>query len=302
MWFRNLILYRLDSGFDIDPEQLAEQLSTHAFHPCGPLAASSHGWVPPLGRLGSELTHSAAGRTLICARHEERLLPAAVVREALEQRVEEIENQQARSVGRKERQQLKDEITFELLPKAFTRSRRNYAYIDTKQGWLVVDASSPKRAEELLSLLRESLGKLPARLPQTHLSPTVVMTEWLTGDRQSGLFEPLDECELRDPQEEGGVVRCRNQPLFGDEIATHLEAGKRVTRLAVRWDERLNFLLTDDLTIKRLRFEDMVNDELEQLDDSDELAMFDARFALMGLELARLLPALLEAFGGESEE
>ena len=166
----------------------------------------------------------------------------------------------------------------------------------------MVDAASAKRAEELLSLLRQSIGSLPARLPQTRQSPGVVMTEWLSGDRPSGSFEPLDECELRDPQDEGGVVRCRHQELFSDEIGGHLEAGKQVARLAVRWDERINCVITNDLAIKRLRFEDVVNDELEHLDSGDQLALFDARFALMTLELARLLPALLEAFGGEGEE
>jgi recombination associated protein RdgC len=301
MWFRNLQIYRLSGTFDYSPEALAKALEDDSFTPCGSLTMSSFGWVPPLGRHGTALTHAAAGRILLCARKEEKLLPATVIREQVTERSALIEEQQARSVGRKERQQIKDDVVFELMPKAFSRSTFTFAYIDPQAGWLVVDATTPSKAEELLAMLRRGVGKLKAQPPVLKQAPATVMTRWLAGEAPSGRFEPQDECELRDPAEEGGIVRCRHQDLQADEMHSHLRAGKQVTRLAVTWDERISCVLGADLTIKRLRFEDVVTEELEQLEGDDEVALFDAQFALMTLELQRFFPALLNAFGGEDE-
>jgi len=162
-----------------------------------------------------------------------------------------------------------------------------------------VDATSAKKAEELISLLRRSLERFPVAPPATRTSPAAVMTHWLTGDMPPGVFEPQDQCELRESGEEGSVIRCRRQDLAADEVLKHIEAGKQVVKLAVVWNERLSCVLGDDLAIRRLRFEDVVTEELDELDGDDEAAAFDAQFALMTGELSRFLPSLLEAFGGE---
>ncbi len=299
MWFRNLQLYRLTAPFTLDPEQLHNSIEAHAFRPCGALDMSSYGWVAPLGRRADTLTHAAGGRILLCARKEEKVLPAAVIREKLTERAAAIEEAEARPLGRKRRMELKDEITLELAPKAFTRSTLTFAYIDPQNGLIVVDAATAKKAEELLSLLRRDLGSLPAYpLSATH-APGTVMTHWLQGTLSATGFELMDECELREPGEEGGIVRCRRLELDSDEVRTHLDAGKQVTKLAVRWDERIRCVLDSDLSIKRLRFEDVVTEELDDLDSADEAALFDAQFALMTLELERFIPAVITAFGGE---
>lgn len=302
MWFRNLHIYRLTVPFSLSPEQLAEEIQEQAFRPCGSLENSSYGWVSPLGRNSEALTHAANGRILLCARREEKVLPASVVRERVGEKAAQIEAEQQRPVGRKKRLELRDEITLELLPRAFTRSSLTYAYIDPQAGYIVVDAASLKKAEELMSLLRKGLGRLSAFPIATQQQPALVMSRWISGEVDSTPFLAQDECELREPGEEGAIVRCRRIALDSEEVQNHLEAGMQVTRLAVSWDERLRCVIDNTLAIKRLRFEDVVAEELAYLDDADEAAVFDAQFALMTLELARFIPALVNAFGGENEE
>lgn len=297
MWFRNLMIYSLDGDLDLSPERLESALSANAFTPCGGLQAQSLGWVSPLGRDGATLTQVTDGRILVCLRREERLLPAAVIREALEERVAEIEARESRDVSRKEKTQLRDEIQLDLLPRAFTRSSRIFAYLDPVERWLVVDSASANRAEELVSLLRESLGSFPARPLKTADAPAALMTAWL----QQGApidFELQDECELRAAGEEGGVVRCRRQALDSEEIATHLAAGKAATRLALEWKERIGCVLGEDLVIRRLRFLEGVQDGADNLEAADPAARLDADFALMALELRAFIKALLEVLGG----
>ena len=301
MWFKNIRAYRLTSPFTLSPEQLGEQLAQRGFEPCAKSQALSLGWTPPLGVENGELVHAAAGRLLVKLKREEKLLPSTVVRELLEEKISEIEQGQARKVYRKERLNLKDEIIQDCLPRAFTRSTSVYAYIDTRTNWVFVDAASANRAEELLNLLRDCIGSFPVLLPQVNNAPVAVMTGWLLHRSLPEDFELGDECELREPGEEGGVVRCRGVDLLSEEVETHLHAGKQVARLSLGWDERLQLVLAEDLCLRRLRFADELMKENEDLPEDDEAARLDADFALMADAIGGLQERIITVFGGEAE-
>lgn len=300
MWFKNLRFYRLLSDPGLSPEQLDEKMDEFRHRPCGSLEPATFGWVPPLGRHGRMLTHAVDGRVMVCARKEEKILPPSLVRERLGEQVAELEEAEHRRVGRKERERLREELMHDLLPKALTRSNLTYAYIDARGGWIVVDAASAKRAEELLSLLRNSIGSLPVRPVTVTQPPEAIMTGWLAGESVPEGFEIGGECELRDPADDA-VVRCRHQNLFGEEIETHLQAGKRVAKLALEWREQITFVLDTDVVLRRVRFDDELQGESVDASE-DELSRFDTDLALMARELDRLLAELLEAFGGLNED
>lgn len=304
MWFKNLYLFRLTQPLELDHHGLNAALEHTPFQPVGKAVPFSYGWSAPLGRHGNELCHTVGPYSMICAKKEERLLPSSVLNEQLAEKVQQIEEAEARPVRRKEQQQLKEELTLTLLPQAFTRSSRCFAYIDRKGGWLVVDAAASKKAEELIAQLRESLDEagaiLRARLPDTVESPRVVMTRWLQGENIPPIFELGDEYELQDAEKEGGIVRCRRQDPFSEEVQGHLAAGKQVTRLALSWRERLEFVLGEDMTIKRLRLSDTLRQELDE-EHEDPVVQFDSDFAFMTLELSKFIDELIAAFGGENE-
>lgn len=301
MWFKNLSLYRLPSPPILDPGRLDELLFKNAARPCATLEFSSYGWTPPLGRLGKTMTQVTNGNIMICARKEEKVLPASVIREMVEDRVSRIEQKEARRVARFERQDIRDEVLQDLLPKALVRVGLTYAYVDPRQGWLIVDAASQSKAEELTALLRGTVDGLSIQPMAVNKRPATVMTDWLKKGTPKD-FSLEYECELRDPGDEGGIVRCRQQDLDSAEIHAHLEAGKQVARLALSWDKRLSCLIGEDLTIKRLRFSDLVHEEAAETDAEDAASRFDADFAIMGLELGRFLPRLFEVFGGVATE
>ena len=302
MWFTNLRVYRFSKPFTLTPEVMAERLAQKSFKSCGKLDVSSYGWVPPLGRYSDELLHVANGNILFCARKEEKILPSSVINEAVGEKVLAIEEQQGRPVRRKERNEMKDEIIQDMLPKAFSRSQQTFAYISAKDNLLIVNASSTKKADELLSYLRTTLGSLPVIPPSLKQSPINIMTQWLTDNSAPADFALDNECELREPGEEGSLVRCKRQDLEADEIQAHLEAGKLVTKLSISWQDSLSCLLNEDLSIKRLRFCDELLEQSKEIDPEDIIAQFDNDFSIMTLELARFIPRLFEALGGENED
>ena len=302
MWFKNLSLLRFTKPFTLTSSQLEQRLEAGRFRPCGRLEPMSYGWQPPLGKEGLPLVHSANGYFMICAMKEEKILPSSVVGEIVSERVAEIEESQGVPVRRKQRDEIRDEVMQDLLPRAFTHSRRVYAYLDPKGGWLVVDSASEKKTEELASLLRRCIESLPVAFPTTRERPAAVMTRWLAENQSPQDITIESECELRSPEEDGGIVRCKRQDLSAPEIQTHLEAGKEVIKMAMTWNDRLSFMLDEGLGVRRLRFLDLVQDQAVEVEAADEAARFDVDFSIMSLEVASFLPRLLELFGGENTQ
>ena len=297
MWFKNLQIYRLPAKWDMSVEKLEEQLAKKPFHPCGSQDMESRGWLSPLNN--EVLVQAVGGQWLVALGFEHRLLPSAVVKEVADERAEELAEQQGYKLGRKQMKELREQITQELLPRAFTRRRRLYAWIDPVNGWLVVDAGSQSKAEDMLEQLRHTLDSFPLTLLRTELSPMSAMTDWLAGNEAPAGFSIDQDCELRSVSEDKAAVRYVRHTLEGDEVKAHLEAGKLPTRLALTFDERISFVLTEKLEIKRLDFLDVVRDQIDG-DKDDAEALFNAEFALMTGELAHLLPAIVRALGGET--
>jgi recombination associated protein RdgC len=300
MWFKNLSVFRLTEAFTLTPDELEAKLQALAFRPTGPHEEFSFGWTPPLAKASSPLVHSSNGFMMLCGKKEEKVLPSAVVNEMVQEKISDAEEKQGHKLSKKERSAIKDELIFELLPKAFTFSRKTYAYIDAKGGWLIVDAASAKSAEDLLSHLRKCLGSLPAVPLSTMENPSLVMTGWLLNGRAPEDIVIEDECELRSPEEEGGIIRCKRHDLAVPEIKNHLDSGKLVIKLAVKWADRLSFVMDEHLAIKRVRFLDLIQDQVAEVDAESEAERFDVDFSIMSLELANFLPRLLELFGGEN--
>jgi recombination associated protein RdgC len=298
--FRNARMYRLGAPFGHGAAELETALETRRFRPCGPVEVATQGWSAPLGEDTAALVHAVGGCLLLCLRKQERLLPSAAVAEAVDERIMEIEAGESRDVGRAERRALREQVTDEMLPRAFTRSRRTLLYVDTEAGWLVVDAASAAQAEEAVSLLRQTLETLPAKPPAPRNPPAVLLTAWLLDGSAPADFVPAEACELRDSEDSGRTIRCKGQDLGSEDIRNLLRAGMQVVKLALNWDERLSFVLADDLSLKSLRVGDALLETVEDADDP--VARLDAEFALLALQLRALFTRLDTLFGLATNE
>ncbi len=300
MWFRNARPYKLPGRLGIDASELSQRLSRRPFQPCRPSQAVSSGWVAALSDDATDFVHKSGDYWLIRLQREERLLPASVIRSEVNSRIQEIQTGQGRRVQRKERLDIVDEVTQDLMPRAFTKSQYLEALINDSEGWVWVNTASAGRAEDLLSLLREGLGNLPVAIPDTQKSPVIVMSQWLlNGGLPDGMGLGGD-VDLEDPQEEGGVVRVRGMYLESDEIRRHIESGKQVVRLALSWQDEIDFVVDRDLSLRRIRFSDELKGVNEELHE-DVLARRDADCLLMGETLSTLQSAITKTFGGISE-
>ena len=296
MWFKNLYLYQLQQEFPLTAETLHERLSSKPFAPCTKEQREASGWVAPLGKDSENLAHGSGGFILISMAHQERILPSTVIRETLEERVEDIEARENRKLGSREKKDLREQIEFELLPQAFTRTRQLDAWIDTEKRWVVLNTSSASQAERLTSLLRKTIDSFPVITPDTQQSPTFVMTQWLSSGVLPAPFELGEECELRSQGETQAVASFKKHELLRDEVKTNLASGKFVSKLMLTWDKRISFVLTDALYIKRVKFLDVYDEQLEEQDPQSQAERRDIEFTLMTGEVARLIEDLMQCF------
>jgi recombination associated protein RdgC len=296
MFYRNLTLFRFSPPVGEDLLRLADVLPEHALRDIGPMELHTRGFVPPLGRHSADLVHSIAYFIAAVAGGHDKLLPASVVNDEVAKRVQKIAAEEGRSAGSRERKRIKDDVLNELLPRAFVRSSRTAMYFDWRDGWMVLDTSSRKRAEDVLSMVREALGSFPAVPLAPEESPRILLTHWVaTGELPSG-FVLGDEVELRDPATaSGAIARCRRQDLDTDEVREHLRTGKQVFKIGLVFEDRISFVLGEDLVLTKVRFTDVVLDEQPDAPES-AVAEADANFALMALEYSRLLAKLAVVF------
>lgn len=296
MWFKNLIIYRLTRKVEFHEEILEKQLADFAFTPCSSQDSSKFGWAPVITGTQAML-HKSGHHIMLCAHRETKILPAAVIKQAVNAKVAKLESEQQRKLRKAEKDTIRDEVLHTLLPRAFSKYAKTMIWIDTETQRVVVNAGSAKQSEDALALLRKTIGSLPV-VPLSVQKPIeLTLTEWVRSGNLPAGFSLLEDAELKSVLDDGGVIRCRQQELNSDEIASHIDAKKLVTKLALDWQGRINFMLCNKFTIRRIKFADQLRDQ----NHHDQAARFDAGFTLMTGELSALINDLNNALGGNSE-
>ncbi|MDN3920518.1 recombination-associated protein RdgC [Roseateles violae] len=296
--FKNLMVYRVGADWQPTLEQIEESLAKAPFQPCGASEALSLGWVPPRGEEHGLLVEAVDGHYHLKLQIEQRVLPGSVVKERVDEIAAQIEEQTGRKPGKKALKDLKEQATHELLPLCFKKRSSVKVWIAPEQRLMMIDASSPARAEEVVSLLIKALDGLSLHLVQSAETPATCMAAWLMDGVPPEGFTIDRECELKSEDGEKSVVRYARHALDIDEVRQHLTSGKRPTRLAMSYKDRVSFMLTDTLAIKKVAFLDQV---FEGHDKPQKDEAFDADAVIATGELAELIPALIEGLGGEHD-
>ena len=291
----NAILYRLTLSDFTTGSWLDDAIAAHSFVPCGSTQEKSVGFVPPRGEEHGPLVESIGGQLFMKLMIETKSVPGPVISRAVAELVEHTFKTTGRKPGKKETRELKDDIRLELLPDAFPKQSASLIWIDPVARLLVIDAASQAKADEVVTALVKAVSGFALKLIDTKISPTAAMSEWLISQEPPAGFSIDRECELKAADESKAVVRFTRHPLDTDEVREYVQSGKLPTRLALTWDSRVSFVLTENLQIKKLTFLEVVFEKTSTGKDDG----FDADMAIMTGELRKLLPDLIDALGGE---
>lgn len=279
MWFKNTFVYQVRDAEFTQRIADATELVAKEFHDCMPTQPVSMGLVPPHSTL-TELQLTTREFIVWQVQRQERLLPGTVVNETLQERVEALQHEQDRRVGRNERTDLKEEITIELLPRAFTRNQRHLVILDRLSGWLFVQCGSEARADDVTAFLREALGELPIVPLGSLCQPEAVWGSWLSTGELPPDTEIKDEMTLFQPAEDA-TVKVKQLPWDSAEVQQLLDAGYRPNQILLTWDERLTVQLNDKSVFKRLKFSDELQEQAANEGGDSAVAEWEAGLHLM---------------------
>ncbi|ART61442.1 recombination-associated protein RdgC (plasmid) [Acidovorax carolinensis] len=291
--FKNAIIYTI-TQLPCQLSDLEAALAKTPFQECGATQAEAFGWIPSRGEEHGAMVESVAGQWIMKCMRETKSVPASVLARKVEEKAARIEQETGRKPGKKESRDLKDEARLDLLPIAFSKRNSTLVWLDPTAMYLLLDTSSQARAGEIVSALVEVVPGLQLALLDTASSPQASMAHWLKEQEPPQGFSIDRECELKSTDETKAVVRYGRHPLDIEEVQAHITAGKMPTKLAMTWDDRVSFVLTEGLQLKKVSFLDTVFEGQKQDDGG-----FDADMAIATGELSKLIPDLIKELGGE---
>jgi len=296
--FRNARFYRIKTEWPKTEDELSEQLGTAKFRPCGPLTELSSGWEAPAKEVPDLLCRRISGADLLSLRSQTKVLPAAAINEALEERLVEWEQKMQEKPGARQKRKLKAEVKEELLPKALPKSERLRGMYLHASGILVIDSTSENKAERFIDRLRQAFGSADV-VPLTYKQP---VADWLNslflgGDSEG--FRLGRECRMQEPTMGGAVVNWKDIDLDDKSVRQHVNDGMKIERMAVSYDDVVTCVIDQNGIVSKLKF---VGSEGSSADteDSDPLARQDAEFVLLSGTLSNMLDALKKQLGGIS--
>jgi recombination associated protein RdgC len=304
--FKTASFFRIGQDFILPPlDALEDALQAARFVPCGATQPESRGWVAPRGNKSIALLESIGGQVILNLCTEKRALPASAVKAALDERIEKFQKETGlERVSAKTKKEFKEEIVLDLLPRAFTKRSSTMLWLDAANKLLVVGTGSLTGADKVVTCLVEALSAVPGSLPaigfkpvQTNMSAAASMSQWLASREAPFNFTVDRDCELKTPDEHKSTVRYSRHTLEIDEVPQHIAAGKVPTQLALTWNDRLSFVLTEFGQMKKIQLLDVVLDGVQKGGKDDD--GFDTDAAIITGELSALIPDLLGALGGE---
>jgi recombination associated protein RdgC len=290
LWFKNAIIYQLNSDTLLNKDAIEKALKSHLFTPCGNLDTTKMGWVSPYhDNNQDDLLVDMQGHLLLRIKKETKILPAPVIKQALLEKIDKQEQALSRKLSKNEKATLKDEVMIDLMPRAFSKYNHYWLWIDTHNKRIIVDCSSFKQAEDILAILRKELGSL-ALTPLSIDKPLEqIMTTWVKENLNFPPFVLGDQAELKDPLEGNGIISCKNQDITSDEMLVHLDSGKWVTKLKIIDERGINFIINPDLTFKRIKFDSVILDENEDIGSDEFDKRLEADFYIMANTLANTI-------------
>jgi recombination associated protein RdgC len=297
--FKQLSIYTVSAGWPDSLTTLEDALQAMPFVPGSASQEKAVGWLPPRGQGNGLFAESVGGQWVLRFMVETRQVPSSVIQQRVDEACAAIESTSGRKPGKKEKRDLKEETKAALLPQAFPRQQSTWVWLDPKRQRLMLDTSAQARADDIITALVKVLDGFLAEPLQTATSPAVAMSHWLTEQETPAGLAIGQECELKAADESQSVVRYARHPLLNDEVREHIAKGKQPTRLALHWDDRVQFVLTDALQLKKLAFEDHVLEQAKAQDQrSDD---FDGSVMMATTELSALIDDLIDALDGLPE-
>lgn len=272
MWLKQFSWFDMQSPLLLSNEALLEALENKQAYKPHATQSKSIGWVSPLGEE-QPLVITQGNYLWMRARIDQKLLPQTVVNEVLLEKMAEQEAMQGYPPTSKQRKLLKEDITLDLLPKAFIVSKYINVMIDTQNQLLILDTTSANIKDSVIDLLRQTVGSLPlTHYIESRLSTSQILKSWITNPPEGIHIE--SEYTLIHPNDVSAKARLIG--LDETDIIGHLDKGMTISQLLVSYQDQVTFQINDQVDISKLKFITLQDDEKLE----DPIAQIMSDFAL----------------------
>lgn len=304
--FNNLLVYRLTeaSKFHIGREELNAALAAKPARlpTLGELKAE--GFNEPLGIEDEFIEEIRPYTYLLSVNFAERMLPGKIVRQRVQTRVKKLEVDEERKVYAREKQQIKDAVIAEMLPHTFIDQKLVRVLVSGP--YIFIDATSAKKGEDVLCLLREVLGTLGVKPVTVKGTPIQSFTDWFTGRTKPEKFRLTGDFKANNDVNETDFVTGKGTSPKDEGLSDLvLEFQRRVTVLGLYWETSMNedvsFTVNEMIGIKGIKWPDAIMDMAAQDagEEAEQINLMRATLLLLSAEMVTLLDNLLDALGGE---
>jgi len=291
MWFNNLVFFSYETPLTTDLEDLSTQIAEYRLKPCPPHAKSTMGFDALVSQDQDLLIHSINKCHIGALTQTQRLLPASVLKAALDEKKQAFEVENQRAMPRSEVLQTKETLEFDLLPKAFTVNKKRWFYVDTDKQWVVVNVAQPTQASDVISFLIKALGSHGFVPMELNNALPELMKQWLINPELLSFGFTLGaQCQLVRSEDDKTTYNCKDIETHHEHLCDLLEQGFQVKSLELIWEEKMSFSLMDNCTFKRVKCLDIINESLKDNSNLEsQLAQFDGDMALLTGELRLLM-------------
>lgn len=296
MFFKTATFFQLKAAVDFDALEAA--LPNFPLREVGSQDEYTFGTLP-LIRNSETFALRSSDCLLMRFGKEEKNLPSAIVREALEEKVAQIEFIEGRKVGCKEKADIKDELIFTMRPAAYAKRTDVWMHIDSKAAIIAIYSTSANMIEQSFKHLQTMLGSFSMVTLQAQVSPSATMTHWLLINDVPASLETGATCDIQEPQamDKAKIAFTNLEPL-SEDVTRHLQQGMSVKSLALKLVDptAVSFVLHDDLTVRKIKWTESLKEAAFNDSQGGGLSDMDATFAISSEITKRLFKDLSRWF------
>ena len=256
-------------------------------------------WASPYGPGHESFVSSANGKILMTVEKSQKLIPAAVLNQTVNEQLSIIRHQENREPSKRERAALKEKVLCEMTTKAFTKKQYINICIDAKNSMLLISSTQKAVVDACLDLVYKTFPRIELEAIATEISTAKAMTDWLRQQALPHPFTLMHECELKDT-EDNSTIKFKGLDLLSDDVIGHLNPNTQVQKLVLVHDEKMQFTLSADFSVSGIKYLEYVQNEKANVFTENMQAEIDADFIVSADVIAECLNDLIKALGGIS--
>lgn len=267
--FKSAITYKCDLPLS---SQLQQHLEQHQFSELTTHEYMRSGFVQVPGT--DYLVFRFPSGLAFTLRIDEKIVPASIVAQEANKRINEIEADQDKRLPKKQRNEIKEQAYMEMVAVALVSSKLITCYYHIKDRLLVVPTSSQKVSDLVTARLIKAIGTIRAEsicVDSFSQGLTPKVEQFMNGAYTFDKFNVCGSIKLKNEESKNAFsFNVSEIELAQDGVLEAISVGAKVTEIELSNDD-MHFKITNKFNIKGIGYIDDGQEPPEYSDSMEEL-------------------------------